>query len=382
MQISCFHCGKTFAIRPEQLGHRGHCPHCNGEVQLPKSEDDSDAKATPAQGRWMENSLSTMVSLVLHLALVMIAAFITFGGVGGDGTVAEAVLIGELPSEQLSTNQSDELDAEEVEQDASDVSDELEVDPSIEPASDTLSDQAFAVTAPSAGGDSESFDIGSLNAGGGSMAGGGWDGLIQSLRRNGLDIVVAFDSTGSMGGEIRQVKGQIGRIGSTLVKLVPKARISIATYRDDSDSYVVKGLPLTNDIEQIDAYLRSITAGGGGDHPEAVHEGLSWSVDKNEFRPKARKVILLFGDAPPHPQFLSECLSTVSDFRGQQNGIVSTVTCRSSRRIPEFIEIAQTGGGEAFLTADERQIMTQLLVLVFGSRHRAKVMEAFDLLGR
>jgi Mg-chelatase subunit ChlD len=214
------------------------------------------------------------------------------------------------------------------------------------------------------------------------MAGGGWDGLIQSLRRNGLDIVVAFDSTGSMGGEIRQVKGQIGRIGSTLVKLVPKARISIATYRDDSDSYVVKGLPLTNDIEQIDAYLRSITAGGGGDHPEAVHEGLSWSVDKNEFRPKARKVILLFGDAPPHPQFLSECLSTVSDFRGQQNGIVSTVTCRSSRRIPEFIEIAQTGGGEAFLTADERQIMTQLLVLVFGSRHRAKVMEAFDLLGR
>ena len=36
--------------------------------------------------------------------------------------------------------------------------------------------------------------------------------------------------------------------------------------------------------------------------------------------------------------------------------------------------------GEAFVTADERQIMTQLIVLVFGSRHRAKVMEAFKLL--
>ena len=40
------------------------------------------------------------------------------------------------------------------------------------------------------------------------------------------------------------------------------------------------------------------------------------------------------------------------------------------------------GGGEAFLTTDERQIMTQLMVLVFGSRYREKVVEAFRLLGR
>ena len=47
-------------------------------------------------------------------------------------------------------------------------------------------------------------------------------------------------------------------------------------------------------------------------------------------------------------------------------GVVSTVTCRRSVRLPEFEEIAQMGGGEAFLTSDERQIMTQLLILVFG----------------
>ena len=46
----------------------------------------------------------------------------------------------------------------------------------------------------------------------------------------------------------------------------------------------------------------------------------------------------------------------------------------------EFVDIAYAGGGEAFLTTDERQIMTQLLVLVFGSQYRAKVIEAFDLL--
>ena len=71
------------------------------------------------------------------------------------------------------------------------------------------------------------------------MSGGSWDGMLQSLRRHGLDIVVAFDSTGSMQGEINQVKRQIGRIGSTLLTLVPKTRISICTYRDQGDEYVV-----------------------------------------------------------------------------------------------------------------------------------------------
>jgi hypothetical protein len=183
-----------------------------------------------------------------------------------------------------------------------------------------------------------------------------------------------------MAGEIQQVISQIDRIGKTLVQLVPKARISICTYRDQGDDYVVKGLPLTGDIQQVQYYLRGISASGGGDEREAVHEGLQWSIANNAFRPRARKVILIFGDAPPHRQYHRLCLQLASDFYGQSNGVVSTVTCRQSERLPEFIEIAEVGGGEAFLTSDERQIMTQLIVLVFGSRHREKVIEAFKLL--
>ena len=41
--------------------------------------------------------------------------------------------------------------------------------------------------------------------------------------------------------------------------------------------------------------------------------------------------------------------------------------------MPEFYAIADAGGGEAFLTTDTKQIMTQLMVLVFGGRHREKV---------
>ncbi|MCP4479915.1 MAG: hypothetical protein GY818_17675, partial [Planctomycetaceae bacterium] len=49
---------------------------------------------------------------------------------------------------------------------------------------------------------------------------------------------------------------------------------------------------------------------------------------------------------------------------------------------PSFVEIAQMGGGEAWLTKNEREIMSQLIVLVFGSEHREKVLQAFDLLER
>ena len=40
------------------------------------------------------------------------------------------------------------------------------------------------------------------------------------------------------------------------------------------------------------------------------------------------------------------------------------------------------GGGEAFLTVEERQIITELMILVFGSQYRDKVVEAFRLLDR
>ena len=105
-----------------------------------------------------------------------------------------------------------------------------------------------------------------------------------------------------------------------------------------------------------------------------------WASKQNQFRPSARKIILVFGDAPPHPEKLKECLALASAFKGQQKGVVSTVTCRASTPLPEFYEIAKAGGGEAFLTRNQREIMTQLIVLVFGSRHREKVVEAFKLL--
>jgi hypothetical protein len=386
MKVTCIHCGKSFAIRAEQLGTKGRCPHCRGEVALPNASDQlAEARRRGEPTNWLDYTISALTSTILHMAALL---FLVYWQGEGSDTVGpgDVVQIGTLPVQELARSPAEELQAESVEQTQSPsaLEETLEVEPPVITSADTSAAEAeLAISAPTVGGaDSAGFDLGTVGiAGGGGMAGGGsWDGMLQNLRRKGLDVVIAFDSTGSMSGEINEVKDQVHRIGSTLLQLVPKARISLCTYRDQGDAYVTKGISLTSDVRKLAYFLEGIQAGGGGDQPEAVQEGMQWSLDNNKFRPSARKVLLIFGDAPPHSGDQAACLKLAKNFREQERGIVSTVTCRSDAPMPEFYAIADAGGGEAFLTTDEKQIVSQLMVLVFGSQHREKVLEAFKRL--
>lgn len=387
MKIACVHCGRQLSIHAADLGSSHICPHCQGQLALPKAAAAGELARRERGQRplaWLDSSISGLISLVLHMSMFL--AIVLWQQEGGSGGVGEGeeVLIGLLPTESLVERPEIQLSTPEVaRQQSSELGSLAEVD--VPAAAAAASSDLSAGTISAGGAEAGSFDLGAVQlggGGGGGLGGGSFEGLIGTLRKTGLDIVICFDSTGSMSGEINQVKQQIERIGQTLVTLVPKARISICTYRDHGDEFVVKGLPLTGSIQEVSSYLARIEAGGGGDHPEAVEEGLSWSSTENRFRPTARKVILLFGDAPPHEQNLKRCLSLAGDFHQKQQGLVSTVTCRSDRPLPELYQIAVAGGGEAFLTSDQQQIVTQLMVLVFGSQHRQKVIEAFKLLER
>lgn len=386
MKLNCIHCGGAFAVRNEQLGTSVACPHCRGTVSLPKVDQPPDVPEEETHGEpsgVVKNSVSGLASVIFHTALLIALALFPLGKKGLPGA-GEDVFIGELPTETLSETQDESLDsADKVDSEKSpdDSLEDVEITPPNETSDPSAVDELTFNPTSLSGSSGSRFDLGAVSIGGGSE-GGGWEGMLKQLRRDGLDVVIAFDSTGSMQGELDQVKAQIKRIGNTLLKLVPKSRISICTYRDVDDEYVVKGLPLTSDIQEISTYLGGIVASGGGNYPEAVDEGLRWAVTKNQFRSRGRKVILLFGDAPPHPQNRTTCLRIASDFNRQNKGVVSTVTCHSPRKLPDFVEIAEVGGGEAFLTTDERQIMTQLMVLVFGSRYRGKVVEAFELMDK
>ncbi len=388
MKLSCTSCGDVFTITAEQLGTRGKCPHCKATIILPKAADSSalGGELIPPS-MWMERWFSILGAVFLHVLLVGMLFLIPYQYFSGDDlSVGDEVNIGTMNRVSLADSVESTLQLETPQLNSDDTSVDLFTEQMLSSSSSALSSrQAMNENVLNPGGGAQgSIELPTLmNIQEEQAPGAGeFAKLISQLNQNGLEIVIVFDSTGSMEGEIQQVKDKIERMGTVLFRIVEKTRISVCTYRDVGAKYVVKGLPLTDNLGDIIDFLADVTAGGGGDNPEAVNAGLEWATLQNQYRPKARKVILLFGDAPPHAGDEDYCLRLASDFRRKQQGVVSTVTCHSEQRLPSFVEIAQMGGGEAWLTKNEREIMSQLIVLVFGSEHREKVLQAFDLLER
>jgi hypothetical protein len=207
---------------------------------------------------------------------------------------------------------------------------------------------------------------------------------IQVLREGGLDIVFVFDSTSSMAQVIRQVKYKIENLITVFKQLVPTSRVGLVTYRDSNEAFVTRSHPLSHGTISLNNFLRQINAEGGGDYQEAIDEGLRVAIQDMNWRPKAKKIIVLMGDAPPHAETVKACTSRVVKFRQQMNGMVSALDTTpdtfkpsaqfaaeynaSDRVMPDFRLIADLGGGEAARLSDVELLIRQMVVMVFGSR--------------
>jgi len=391
----CPRCGETVRLAPEDFGKPARCTSC--WAALPPGEGEVIAELEYAEKpHRLAQAAGWAVSLALHVALLVCFAGMTWLSGLGTGRGEAEVSVGDVARDAEPTVDSTppapvQMQAEAVSAAPVSLATETQAPaaaPIVElgstPAAQSAGKEAVMGIDSGVGGTMSATATSNVGALTGGSAGppGSWPHLMDRLRRYGLDIVLVFDSTGSMAGEIQQVKEQILGIGKTLTTMIPKARISICTYRDIGDEYVVKGLPLTHDMQKVAGYMAPIAAGGGGDYEEQVQEGLAWAVRANQFNPSARKVILLFGDAPPHPRDREKALGVCRRFHQQFGGVVSTVTCHHAGMLKEFVEMAKAGGGEAFTSTDERKIVEQLIILVFGSKHEAKVREAFRLMER
>jgi hypothetical protein len=119
------------------------------------------------------------------------------------------------------------------------------------------------------------------------------------------DIVLLVDKTGSMGGELANVKANFSSIVSQVKAVQPDARFAVATYCDFGEATPAFQLftDLTGDPGALTTAINNVNLCGGGDAPEAQLNAL-WQIgnggDAVTFRPDSSRIVVWYGDNPGH----------------------------------------------------------------------------------
>lgn len=116
-----------------------------------------------------------------------------------------------------------------------------------------------------------------------------------------LDLVFCVDLTNSMTPFIHQARQHMVNILKSLaVRKQAELRVGLAGYHDYPTP--VKVHPLTHDLKEMQTVLQGLTVFSppeNQDAAEAVFAGLLETVSF-EWRPRAYRILVLVGDAPPH----------------------------------------------------------------------------------
>ena len=172
-----------------------------------------------------------------------------------------------------------------------------------------------------------------------------------------LDLMFVVDTTGSMSDElsylaselrdvITRVEGQAGQID---------LRLASVFYRDRNDAYLVESVGFTRNVDVVIDDLKTRDAAGGGDWPEAVHEGLAMGIQQQAWSDDATsRLLFLILDAPPHEQNAQEIGQHIRDAASQGIRVIPVAASgidKETETLLRRMDIA-TGATYTFLTND------------------------------
>ena len=166
-----------------------------------------------------------------------------------------------------------------------------------------------------------------------------------------IDVLISFDTTGSMYPCLTQVRREVDKLVRRLFADLPNIRIGIIGHGDYCDGpRAITKLELTDDQKKICDFVRSVPATGGGDAPECyelvLHEarGFDWKSG-------TKKVVVLIGDDVPHGPTYPQNIKRI-DWRNElglllEAGVsVYAVQALGQRHATKFYqEVAQRTGG-------------------------------------
>ncbi len=122
-----------------------------------------------------------------------------------------------------------------------------------------------------------------------------------------LDMVIAFDTTGSMAAYIEDVRHQVAEMIPRIFKDNEDLRLGIVAFGDycdmtDRETFgdAYQCIPLTENENDIIKFVKESKYTSGGDGDEFYELVLKKIIDESPWREDASKAILLIADADPH----------------------------------------------------------------------------------
>lgn len=147
---------------------------------------------------------------------------------------------------------------------------------------------------------------------------------------NKVDLLFIVDVTGSMGSFINKAKSKMKSVLSSLTdKFEIDLTVGLSLYRDhpsQDTSFVTATFDLTT-IDGVKTTIDKISVDGGGDHPEAVLDGIIDGVVDMKWREESRRIAFLIGDAPAHGMIHNESCCQCGQTWGK------AVACAESNRV-------------------------------------------------
>lgn len=125
------------------------------------------------------------------------------------------------------------------------------------------------------------------------------------------DIVISFDTTGSMYPCLAEVKRNVAQVVKSLFEEVPNLRIGLIAHGDycDGPTNCIRKLDFSTNEANVVKFIQDAPSTGGGDYPECYElvlrdtwKSFSWRIEGVDAPAGGRyvKSLVMIGDAPPH----------------------------------------------------------------------------------
>jgi hypothetical protein len=184
------------------------------------------------------------------------------------------------------------------------------------------------------------------------------------------DVVISFDTTGSMYPCLAQVRRRITVMINRLFAEIPDLRVGIIAHGDYCDAgrtYVTKALELTADRDRLCRFVANVAPTEGGDAPECyelvLHEARSFNWGSGT------KTLVMIGDDVPHPPSYPGNIGDL-DWRNEINllikmgvNVYGVQALNRSHATSFYREIARRTGG-LFLTLDQFSSVVEMVMAI------------------